>query len=187
MGKIFIILGIRNAQKKREKCRESRNRVHPDVLCSTKRDISIEISIKGKTISTIKEGSSRQLNKKQVAALFTLISTGGLSLGASDYRGCDNDRFITKDKPVSTSFLLYVLCVCLFKCVTGEERDGNALARSYKNNCLSRRVVSLSIITSFLPFAFCLAGYIRNDRVHHHLNKKKNTPQRDESRRNVSA
>ena len=69
MGKIFIILGIRNAQKKREKCRESRNRVHPDVLCSTKRDISIEISIKGKTISTIKEGSSRQLNKKQVAAL----------------------------------------------------------------------------------------------------------------------
>jgi hypothetical protein len=38
-----------------------------------------------------------------------------------------------------------------------------------------------------LPFAFCLAGYIRNDRVHHHLNKKKNTPQRDESRRNVSA
>ncbi len=72
---------------------------------------------------------------------------------------------------LSGSLLLYVLC--LFKCVTGEERDGNALARSYKNNCLSAEcVVSLSIITSF-----CLAGYIHETIVYHHLTTKKNTSQ----------
>lgn len=44
-----------------------------------------------------------------------------------------------------------VLCV-LFKCVTGEERDGNALARGTQKRLSflsAQSVVSLSIITSF--------------------------------------
>jgi hypothetical protein len=41
-----------------------------------------------------------------------------------------------------------------------------------------------------LPFAFCLAGYIRNDRVHHHFNKKtrhRETRVGEMSRRDASA